>query len=465
MREDSSGTAPGKSGDPPSSPALTRRQALGGGAAALVTALAGCSSLPFGDDEEPELGFDPAEFPQSIVSDLPERPSAYPGPVPDQLFDHHRERARALLDEVPTDPSFPNERISERIDRDQDSASRQLRDGPDAEPTRLDQLGNWRYIRGTVAEVWGAYNAAAGDVDAATLESRREEIRRDLASFESEWASPGADGVEAIAVNNQLEQLRTACRRSLSPRWSFPENPTAAVFRVGSLVTDIERARAQLDDLIGLHDAYLESDASVTTGYRTELSVLAHRLEATVAMSRPQVAPYLENNVGPDDFDRDIEQLPAERLFIRLHGPARRGLEDVEEARHRGNEAQAVVHSGQALVAILALSTAIDAIRDGKYGMPDSIQAVKDARETALDALDRTRSLEPTLLAKLFAIPAWEGVDEHSYTVSQFTEREEEPDQRDVVELVAAFAATTHLARAVPEVVDRVERELEDVVG
>lgn len=465
MRSSSRDERAGRVESASGSTATTRRRALAGGAAALATALAGCSSLPLGGDEEPQLGFDPEELPQSVVSNLPERPSAYPGPVPDRLTDHHRERAQTLLDDVPTEPSFPNGKISDRLAQERESAVETLREGPDAEPTPLDRLGHWRYIRGTVAEVWGAYHAAAGDIDEATLESRREEIRRDLFGFEAEWSYPGADSVEALAVNHQFEQLRTTCRRYLAPRWTFPDNPTASVFRVGRLVYELERARAELDDLAGLHAAYRESTSTTDSGYRTGFSILADRLEQIVSVSRKQVAPYLDEDADPSDFERDIERLPAAELFTRLQGLAIRRIDDVETARDRGNDAQAVVFGGQALVAIVALSTAVAAIRDGRYGMPDSVSAVTQHRETALDALERTESLEPSVLGTLLARPAWDAVNQSSYIFVQITERENEPDQRDVVNLVAAFASTTHLARALPEVLDRVTREIDDFVG
>ncbi|MEF8828001.1 MAG: hypothetical protein V5A38_07005 [Halolamina sp.] len=444
--------------------ATTRRRALAGGTAALVTALAGCSSLPLGGEEEPQLGFDPEELPQSVLTALPERPSAYAGPVPDQLTAHHRERAQTLLDDVPTEPSFPNGKMSERLAEEREQAVEGLRDGPDAVPTPLDRLGHWRYIRSTVANVWGAYHAAAGDIDAATLESRREEIRRDLFAFEAEWSYPGVDSVEALAVNYQFERLRTTCRRYLAPRWSFPDDPTASVFRVGRLVNELERARAELDDLTGLHEAFQESTSTAGPGYRTAFSVLAPRLEEITSVSRKQVAPYLDDDADPSDFDRDIERLPAAALFTQLQGLVIRRIDDAETAHHRGDNAQAVIRGGQALVAIVALSTAVAAIRDGRYGMPDSVSAVTQHRETALDELERTESLEPSVLATLLAMPAWDAVAKSSYIVVQITERENEPDQRDVVNLVAAFASATHLARAVPAVLDRVTREIDDFV-
>lgn len=441
---------------------VSRRGLLGGAATLVTTALAGCSALPSGEESEPELGFEPAALPQSVVTDLPQRPSAYPGPVPDRLGEAHRERARALLEEVPSDPSVPNGRISQRLDEERESAVETLRVDPEDEQRPRDRLGYWRYARGSAAEVWGAYHAAAGEVDAETVASRREAIRRDLERFEVEWATPGADAVEAIAVGYELEELRRRCRRFLTPDGRFPEEPTASVFRVGSQVADLERARAALADLSGLHQAYRES-AESTRSFRSELSLLSSRLRETVAVSREQVQPFLRGGANYSAFDRDIDGLPAAELFVRLHGLARRRIADAEEARHRGNDAQAVVASGQALVAIVALSTAVDAIREGKYGMPDSVGAVREHREAALSALEGTRLLEPEVLATLVAAPAWQGVDEDSYVFGEFTEERGEPGERDVIQLVGVFGATAHLARAVPEVVDRVGREVERV--
>ncbi|MFC7200653.1 hypothetical protein [Halospeciosus flavus] len=443
----------------------TRRGLLAGGAALTTAALAGCSSLPIVGDEEPRLGFDPKTLPTSLVTSLPARPSVYPGPVPDQLAAHHRQRARTLLEEVPADLSFPNGMITKRLRRNRKDAAQLLREGPDeGETTPLERLDHWSYVRMDIAEVWGAYHAATGDVDATTLASRREEIRHDLVDFERAWDYPGTDVVSALAVNRRFEDLRTSCRRSLTPHRRAPDAPTAAVFRMGSLVRDLERARSELDDLTGLHDAYRNSVSSTLSSYRANLPILAQRLDELVAVSRQQVAPYLADDARPSDFERDVEGLPAEELFVEARRTAGWRIDDAERARNRGNDARAAILSAQALVGIVALSTVVDAIRAGKYGMPDSVAVIERHRDAAVEALDRVSSLDPSLLATVLTSPAWDVIDEQSYTFQQVTEREREHvgelDQSDVVSVDAAFGLALHLARAVPEVLRRVRSEV-----
>ncbi|MFC7166845.1 hypothetical protein [Halospeciosus flavus] len=315
-----------------------------------------------------------------------------------------------------------------------------------------------------IAEVWGAYHAATGDVDATTLASRREEIRHDLVDFERAWDYPGTDVVSALAVNRRFEDLRTSCRRSLTPHRRAPDAPTAAVFRMGSLVRDLERARSELDDLTGLHDAYRNSVSSTLSSYRANLPILAQRLDELVAVSRQQVAPYLADDARPSDFERDVEGLPAEELFVEARRTAGWRIDDAERARNRGNDARAAILSAQALVGIVALSTVVDAIRAGKYGMPDSVAVIERHRDAAVEALDRVSSLDPSLLATVLTSPAWDVIDEQSYTFQQVTEREREHvgelDQSDVVSVDAAFGLALHLARAVPEVLRRVRSEV-----
>lgn len=452
----------------PDSP-TTRRGLLAGGAALTTAALAGCSSLPIVGNEEPQLGFDPKTLPTSLVTSLPARPPVYPGPVPGRLADHHRQRARTLLEEVPADLSFPNGMITKRLRHNRKDAAQLLREGPDeGETTPLERLDHWSYVRVDVAEVWGAYHAATGDVDASTLASRREEIRHDLVDFERAWDYPGTDVVSALAVNRRFEDLRTSCRRSLTPHRRVPDAPTAAVFRMGSLVRDLERARSELDDLTGLHNAYRNSVSSASlSSYREDLPILAQRLDELVAVSRQQVAPYLADDARPSDFERDVEGLPAEELFVEARRTVRWRIDDADRARNRGNDARAAVLSAQALVGIIALSTVVDAIRAGKYGMPDSIAVIERHRDAAVGALERVGSLEPSLLATLLTSPAWDVIDENSYTFQQITEREREHvgelDQSDVVSVDAAFALATHLARAVPEVLRRVHTKVSAV--
>lgn len=440
---------------------LGRRDVLRGlglGSAAGLSALAGCSSVPFVGDDDPELGFDPSELSASLVAEIPEQPSPYPGPVPDDLAATHRERARELVDGVPAEPEFPNGAIAERLARERSSVVESL-DGNPEETHPLERLGHWRYRRSNAAEVRGAYEAATGDVDAETLARRREAVRDDLTAFENAWEYPGTDVVSAVAVAQQVEGLRNSCLRSLSPSRPFPESPESDVFAVGRLVGGVEHARAKVTDLNSLDAAYREASSELGR-YREALSILSWRLEEVVDVSRHQVQPFVRERARPADFERDVEGLPAEELFLHAKVGATGRIEASRSARERRDFGRSVVLSGQALVSVVALSTVVDAIREGKYGMPESADAVRRARDDALAALREARSLEPRTLAATLSLPAWSALDDQAY---MFERRGRDIGTREVVRLTASFVLARHLAAAVPEVHSRVREELSDL--
>lgn len=445
----------------------TRRTVLAGGAVAALGALAGCSSLPVVGDEEPKLGFDPATLPSSFLDPLPARPVVYPGPVPSDRHAHHRQRARALLDEVPRDPSFPNGAVSNRLAEMRRRVARNVREGPDEmERTPLERLGHWRSARSKAAEVWGVYQAAQSDIDADWISSRRADVRQRAQTFEAEWRYPGADLVSAVAANQQFEELLTTCRQYLDPRRPTPEEPRAAVFAMGRLVNDIEHAQATLDDLIGLHDSYRASlPSGSSTNYRDTVAIAAHRLKAVAQESQRQVERYTSDDAGPSDFAREIDGLPAEELFFEAKQRVRSRREELKDAIERGDDATAVVVSGRLTVTTLALMTVVDAIRDGQYGIPDSLADVKAYRNTAVTAVQQITNLEPQPLAMVLGASAWNPLEKVTYGFRERHDEDTPADQRDVVRMIAGFALATHLARSVPEVTLRFDKEIPALNG
>ena len=437
---------------------LTRRRLLAGSAASL-TALAGCSSLPIGGERDPELGFDPATLSRSVVQDMPDPPETYSAPVPETLATHHRRRARELLNGVPREPGFANEGLSTDLSEMRTDTLSEIENGPD-ELGPLQRLDEWRSIRSDAAEVRAAYDAATGTLGTATLTRRHDRLRQDLRAFESAWQSPGRNALDALATAYLLEDMRTDCWHSVDLGEPVPSNPRTNPLVTGRLAGGLEEGRALLDDLTELREAHREA-ASTLTSYQDTLSVMADQFRYLIPVTRRQVDLYLGDGARADDFERKIDDLPAEQVFYDVQAWTQRRIREAREERTRRNYARAIVRGGHALVMILALSQVVDAIQAGKYGMPATIEEVREYRDQAIAAVEEAQSIEPTRLAALLSLPAWNRL---RWEVRDFQapKRRDPPNEREVVRLVAAFVGSYHFANAVKPVVNRLQDDLLD---
>lgn len=438
----------------------SRRAFLAAGVSGLA-AVAGCSNLPWSGGETDTPDYDSARL--RPLPEAVEIPETYPGAVPDALATNHRERARALLDEVPVDPSFPNGAVTTRLARERSEAADQVAE-TDVGAATLGGLGDWQYARQSAAEVWGAHDAAAGESSRRWFRDWRRDVRADLQDFESDWAHRGPDVETALLAHREFELMVENCRTYLVTRRSFPADPKADVFAAGELVADVERARAELADVVGLRDRFTESGMPT---YRDQLATAGSMLEQTVRATREPVSPYFAEDAGIDDFERDVGDTPAADLFRAASRMAYGATDYVADSLDEQNYATAVVAGGNALVELLALSTAVDAIEAGDYGVPESTDAVVEHRESALDALERAEGVEPTAVAQAVGRPVWRAFRdaEQRLGARYESQREDVPDSTDVMHAVGNYALTVHAARAVPAVVERVTQALDEATA
>ncbi|MGB9965407.1 hypothetical protein [Halobacterium hubeiense] len=441
----------------------SRRAFLAAGAGVLA-ATAGCSRLPVVGDDEPSPAYDYERLVDAPTMLRATVSTPHPGPVPDALAEAHAERAATLLEGVPEYPSIPNGAVAARIRDDREHAAESVADGSTAVST-LDELAGWRSARADAAEVSGAYAAATGDVDPQRLRERRDAVRADLDAFRDEWAYRGRNVVEAVAVHRNVEELAMAARDALVPARSFPADPKAAVFEVGQLVRSVERARAAVDDAAGLRDAAVGDGAA---SYRDAIATAAVRLQRATAATERRLHPYVDPETDVADFERDLRGTPAEWLFNRAKPSAGDAVESVERAVERGDYASAVAESGRSLVALLVLESAVEAIRDGEYGMPESTDDVLDVRERAVDAVEETEGMEPRSLTDAFAGWARRALRDAERALAgnpQYSYGDELPDRENVRNAVAGYALATHVVEAIPPVADRVTAELREAAG
>ncbi|MCD2199572.1 hypothetical protein LPA44_06645 [Halobacterium sp. KA-4] len=440
----------------------SRRAFLAAGASALAVT-AGCSRLPFVGDDDSSVSYDSERLRNVPDLDAVTIPATHPGPVPNALAETHANRAAALLAEVPEDPAIPNGVVAARIADDREHAAESIADRS-TDVSTLEAVGGWRYDRTDAAEVRGAYEAATGYVDPEGLRERQEVIRGDLRAFRENWAYRGRNVVEAVAVHRNVEGLATDAGDALVPDQPFPANPKDAVFEVGSLVSEVEDARASVDDAAALRDAYTDDEMA---GYRDAIATAAVRLERVTDATRHRVDPYVSAESGVSNFQRDLDDTPAEWLFWRTKSTARTSIESMESAIERDDYATAVAESGRALVGLLALEAVVEAIQNGEYGMPQSTDAVVDARERAVDAVVETETMEPHSLTDVLAVRARSALRDGERELAgnpDYESHEDVPDQRDVRNAVAMYALAVHAADAVPPVAERVTAVLRDAV-
>lgn len=439
-----------------------RRAFLAAGASALA-ATAGCSRLPVVGDDDAGVSYDSERLRDVPDLDAVTIPAPHPGPVPNALAETHANRAAALLAEVPGSPSIPNGVIAARIADDREHAAESIADRT-TDLSTLEALDGWRYDRADAAEVRGAYEAATGDADPESLRERRNVIRADLRAFRENWTYRGRNVVEAVAVHRNVENLATDAGDALVPEQSFPADPKAAVSEVGSLVSEVEDARASIDDAAALRDAYTDAEMA---SYGDAIATVAFQLEQVTVATRNRVDPYVNAETDVSDFQRDLDETPAEWLFWRTKSTARTSIESMESAIERDDYATAVAESGRALVGLLALEAVVEAIQNGEYGMPQSTDAVVDAREQAVDAVAETATMEPQPLADVLAVRARSALRDGERELAgnpDYESYEDVPDQRDVRNAVAMYALAVHAADAIPPVVERVTAVLRDAV-
>jgi len=436
------------------------RRAFLAAATGALAATAGCSRLPFvGDGGDGGVDYD-AERLQAVADPtaVTVSASAYPGPIPDDRATRHYERGRELLDGVPRDPAVPNEVVAARLARDRERAAERFADPPDGVST-LDDLDGWRYDRANAAEVRGAYEAATGDADPESLRERRAAVRDSLHAFRGDWAYRARSPLEAVLVHRRLELTVTRAGDAVVADGPFPADPKRAVSAVGSLAAAVEAARADAGDAAALRAAYREPSMPA---HRSAVETAAVRLSAAVRATEARVYEYLDPAAGPENFQRNVADTPAEPLFRRAKSGARTAVDSAESALDRGEHARAVTAAGRALVSLVAFEAVVAAIRDGEYGMPASADAVVASREAAVDAVASAESVEPRPLADVLAVRARSMLRNGDVDLAGHPEydRGDEPTVEDIRNAAGHYALTAHAAAAVEPVARRVTAEL-----
>ncbi|MBX0350321.1 hypothetical protein [Haloarcula pellucida] len=411
-----------------------------------LTGLAGCSSMPWtNEDEGPDV--DTA----ALAADLD--PVAFPAtPFPSDTLEacvtRHRERAETLLDRVPSDPSIPNEAVRQELDHVRpDPEERPPESLPDGE-WALDWLDDWQDYRADAATAEAAYRAATGTDDAGALATRRREIRGTIGDLWATQAYRAPDPLTAAVVHAPLEDMVDTARRLVQPRETYPSDPVAAPFRAGEVVHSVERADAVVADARRIRDAIVDGDTSPHAG---ALGTATQRLRWSLSETANGLHPYVEE--GEEAFGRELSG--ADRALVtESTRPFRYLWEEVRELHDDDQYALAVVETGRALVAAEVLRAIVTGVRNREY--PEEVtaslvrQAAADARTAVRGVLDQSQS--PLTVALLH--PA---LDRQRGTVREMAE-----GYHDGADAYAAFTRIAMYARGVPEATTFVAARLDE---
>ncbi len=442
-------------------PTATRRRLLAAVGAGLSTGVAGCAGRF--DDPSELLGESDPQYDADAIravgeAGVPRPPATFPASIPDAAFERHRERARELLDAVPTDPgaTIPNGAVAHEIASDRANVHEDLRRGDKSGATqyeatpRLARLGHWRYVRSEAAAVRGTYRAATGDVDPAELRESRDRLRSDLYEFLDGWEYRGPDPVSALVVHGEIEEMVESVRRSAQSSGPLPSDPTAAASRFGEEFGDVERGRAILADAKRIRRRYVDAGGDAVTSHRDAVAGTFERMRATLHATARGVEEYAdESNRADPPFDRKLEGTPAEYVYntaVQNYDGRRRSL---DRTRRRGQIATGTLSAGVGLAAKESLARVVESIRAGEYESPSDDAAVRASRERAVDGLRTVWNTEPAAVSAELARPA---ADEVHRAVRTLTDGD--GDENEVNRAVGGFAYAAVYADAVVTVVD-----------
>jgi len=427
-----------------------------------MAALAGCSQFDAVGEEGRQ--FDTDRLAELGAQEVSTPPDAFPVSVPDAMVDRHRDRARQLVERVPEEPDVPNGAVVQQLRRDREAVLEDIedRDGADEDPADepLERLDEARHIREEAAAVEAAYRTATGDLTRESVGDRRERLRRDLLAFEADWTYRGDDPAAAVVFHRELEELRRDVRRGTEPECALPDDPATDVFGAGEIVSSIEDGRAALADADRLRGTYREG-LSDPRPYRSAISAAAGRLDRLGRASHRELHGYIDAEEPP--FDRSIEGTAVERLYREAAGSVRHARSNTEEARHRGDPADAFVRTGFTLAALRTLDAVVTAIEDGQVEEPADADAVAAARQEAVDALETAWSANPTVVAVELARPAYYLLRRGTRDLGGRGINDDDPHANDADRAFVNFVRAARHAEVVPRTVDDLHRTLEDV--
>ncbi|WP_411966309.1 hypothetical protein [Haloferax sp. YSMS24] len=369
----------------------TRRNFLSALGSTGVATLAGCTGALDGGTDRPEL--DVAALREVEQLGSPAIPAQTPAPIAQTFLDHNESRARELLDSVPESMSrseVPNQAVRRIYAEAYEDATRRLETAR-SERTLFEQVRSLRYARGSAAMAKGTYDAAVGELSEGDVRSEVETVQSAVASFRSAHRYLGDAPGPALVVHADVEEFVDAATRYLG-RTTETGRYAESAPRVGEMLDGLESARASLEAARHLSERYRDS-LSDPQDFGDVFQESASWLVGVVEDRRDDYP----DDYGPDSplidqFDRNLDDTPAEQLLAEALAHVHFRTDGIREELRAGRIASALLEVHVAERNRRALESAIDAVRKGAFGAPQSASAVRETKLAALEAVESARS-------------------------------------------------------------------------
>lgn len=424
----------------------TRRSLLATVGTTVVSGLAGCSGLnPFSEETV-------VEYDESAIATLPGEIPVVPPAMPVQPTNEHitsaRNRVRSLLDD--TDISrIPNAVVREKLARERESARSAL-SPDDTERTNVDALEALTHPRSEAMFVDAGFAAFDNALTKDDLQGRRERHHDDAESFLTDYSyvGPPDDPLGAFAEHARLTDWGYTGERITEPDQHHEYENT--VLHVAELAQDVEWGRAYTADARRLHEHYtatLDDPCDYGELFANVATPLVDDIESY------ETSPDLDSLTS--DIERDVSNTPGAKLLEELAKNRWIGAQDAVENHNNGHITGATVSAMRAITADRAFTEVEDAVSDGAYGVPESVDAIAAERAVAVDGLRVLLDTSPEPLARRLAIYVRNPIRNADRAVEERTVPVDETDLYVEYTLANRFAAAaTAVVRRVGDMFD-----------
>ncbi|MBZ6496737.1 hypothetical protein [Natrinema longum] len=368
-----------------------RRRFLAGLTAVSGVAVAGCSSLPWIDDETS------GSFPVSEVASVLSPPAPrIDGPVPVQpdasAIETALERVDELVAPIPdplTAEAVPNGVVRESITDARDEAGESRAEAADATgPALYHALRDLRGGRASARQAMTTWAAIDDETLTADLEDEYSDLQPRVRDQHTSLAYRGnATDDELLRSALYYSRLEAALNRAVESlrRWGL--DGSATVIDTGEAAADLESAAATASGWEHLADRY---EATLEEPVDLE-SILRGALERCVDHADGVAFPAQDDDWFDEIGVGDIDETYLEHILWRTGGAVTDERERMETAVSDGDLGTGLYHAVRFEQAFRAFEVVRDRIADGSVSLPETLADVRDERETAIGAAETAR--------------------------------------------------------------------------
>ena len=382
-------TTPRRTSHSVSDSAASRRTILAGvttGVTSLAASLSGCLSLP--SDDPPPIGVDEEELRDIAAIEVPELTDRLPASVGDGPVEESQDRVESLLAPIPSDlaPDIPNEAVRNYI-TDYRQRARERMTGLEVVESNYDRLTTLGRSRRDAAEAGGAYAAATAGRVREDVYQGVEPIDRERREVESELVRFGDVPHEAVLVYDAIEERLDSLEGTLE-RVDTQSPLTSEVEAVGEAAGRLESSRVRLELVEVLLDRQKQvGDTPLDGPFERATSELLAEID-------PKMEALPPADSDPETvFDVPVAGTPRKIVVDGIGGS------DVLGTLHRyRSRVEDYLENDRIARALLALyeleherrtfESLRDRISDGELNRPDDVEAVADAKRSAIEAIE-----------------------------------------------------------------------------